>query len=198
MNELIPLAVDLDDSLAKTIPGTLEHASEILGHPLEFGDISDTEYWARYGVGDTEAISLVQGYGAKGFPGLEPMEGSQEAMVRIKQSGIYDPFVLTAREFRLKDVTEEWIAKYFPGVFSEIVISGNHYINEDFRTKEEILLERGARWIVDDSLRHALRAARSGVSSILFGGHPWHYDVEKHPLMHIARNWREVTEILGV
>lgn len=187
------VAIDLDDTLAATIEGTLAFVSRRLGKEFEKGDITAIEYWAAYGISDSEAIAQVQAYNLEGFPGLQPLEGAYDTLVSLRNR--YSFYIVTAREKSTAQVTSDWVDRHFTGLFEDVIFAGNPFINKEAQPKEVICRELKASLLIDDSVAHVNACAGIGITSILFGGHAWHprdEDVGRH-ITKIA-DWKGVKE----
>jgi 5'(3')-deoxyribonucleotidase len=186
------VAIDLDDTLAATIEGTLAFASSRLGVDFSHGDITTVEYWANYGISDTEAIALVHDYNLAGFPGLQPIEDAAETLRVFKRR--YDYYIVTAREEAVAAATHRWVDRFFPDLFQDIVFVGNPYVNKNARSKETVCSGLGVTILIDDSLSHTMACAKMGIEAVLFGGHAWHLNAEEHALITPAKDWKQVEE----
>lgn len=79
-------------------------------------------------------------------------------------------------------MTKDWLQRHYGGLFDGVYFSGIydkpglHRVNIR-KTKNDLLLELGARYLIDDQLKHCIAAEEHGVEAILFGDYTWNqYD----------------------
>ena len=189
------IAIDLDDVLAPTGQALVDHYGARSGKQLPYGDITTYEYWQQFGVSDADAIDIVHGYELAGYPGLEPFPAASGDLQGIKASG-FDLVIVTARPEKLRQTTEEWIEKYFTGVFSEIVMTGNKYTSTHYMPKHVACVAMGALALVDDQPKHITGVVNAGLMGILFGEYPWQPN-DPPQGAYRARDWADVSNHLG-
>ena len=77
--------------------------------------------------------------------------------------------------------TVEWLTRYFPGVFSDVLF-GNHYsqanpdptrLDASKRTKADMCKAVGALALVDDNVAYCVQCASSLERVVLFGAYGW-------------------------
>ncbi|MGH7240930.1 MAG: hypothetical protein ACREGB_01390, partial [Candidatus Saccharimonadales bacterium] len=63
------------------------------------------------------------------------------------------------------------------------------------RTKDQLLTELGADYLIDDQPKHCFAAAAAGITSVLYGDYAWSRGVGTLPEGVVrAANWSEVQE----
>ena len=121
------------------------------------------------------------------------MDGAQEGTATLRRLG-YRLVIITARNEHVRNASWEWVQRYFPGHFEEIICT-SQFANQQRLdgtvnqtkvppkklSKAEVCIRIGARLLIDDSLENALACAEyfthSGdcvpPSVLLFGGYQW-------------------------
>lgn len=124
----------------------------------------------------------------------EPINGAVEKIKKLKQHHILH--VVTARPEELKNITLEWLDKYFPQTFDGIHFTNQYQYHEKgpIRTKGEVCKELGIEFFVDDSLCNVNDIANFGIPALLFDG-PWNQGEVKPPIRRVY-SWDEIVEIL--
>lgn len=92
----------------------------------------------------------------------------------------------------------QFINKYYPGIFSRIMM-GNHYGREGVKkSKPEMCKELGAVLLIDDSLDYARQCAESNLNAILFGDYPWNKleNEDLHENIVRVAHWKEVEQAI--
>lgn len=187
------IAVDLDDVLAPTSQCIIDHYAKQVGRVLPYGDITAYEYWQSVGVlSDEDAIRIVHGYEISGYPGLEPYKDALAILPSMKDDFIF--VLVTARPERLREITESWIDRFFPKVFSTIFLTGNPYTSIDHITKAEACAQLGASCLIDDQLKHCAGAVEIGLEAILFGEFDWNNSLDIPRRVLRCPDWKRVKE----
>ncbi|EIN13376.1 hypothetical protein PUNSTDRAFT_117170 [Punctularia strigosozonata HHB-11173 SS5] len=117
-----------------------------------------------------------------------PVLGAAEGLQKLKDMG-YRLVVVTARERAELPPTEEWLEKYFPDVFHDIVCTGSsftfvgeggHQITTKM-SKVQACQDLGAQVLIDDSIENALIVAGASppIPVLLFGEHQWNKRVSE-------------------
>lgn len=106
------------------------------------------------------------------FKNLTPIKGSFEVLKNLKQK--YRLVVVTSRQSILEMQTKEFLNKYYPGIFDEVLL-GNHYGGFSFskelilsiegkkRSKPEMCKEVGAKLLIDDSFHYCTECATADI-----------------------------------
>jgi len=61
-------------------------------------------------------------------------------------------------------------------------------------TKNDVIKQIGADYLIDDQPKHCIAAAKAGIKTVLFGDYKWNRDLKLRKNMVRARNWQEVLE----
>lgn len=128
-------------------------------------------------------------YDSKEFNHVLPIHGTLNVINRFKKNG-YDLYLVTGRQARVRDKTEEWLNYWFPNTFKDIILTDSYTSKEV--SKVDVCKNIGAGLIIDDSYETCVRCLDEGVSVINYIGfpvYPWcehnelstcsWYDIEK-------------------
>ena len=181
------IAVDIDDVIAAQVEGLLGYSNKQWGHNLAEEDY-DEDFAAMWGVSVEEALQRVQMYLASGAHGrFRHYPDSIPVLKKLAQR--FELVLVTSRRKKeLQAETEDWLQRFFPDLFSQLVFAGiwDGPSSEDARsrnlyTKADRLREIGADYLIDDQPKHCLGAAEIGVSALLFGSYPWNRNQKSLP-----------------
>lgn len=190
------IAIDIDDVLAAHAKSFVAYSNRMYGTSLTVDDYE--EYWARmWQIDDEEAERRAVEYHESDDIGK--YEHHSDALPVLKAlSEYYSLVVVTSRRVVVTKITNEWVDKYFPQVFDAIYHAGiwDKGVNgvAAGATKMEICSRIGARYLIDDQLKHCLAVASEGIKAILFGDYPWNKMEHLPPLITRCRSWQEVLE----
>eukprot|EP00242_Pyramimonas_sp_CCMP2087_P013649 CAMPEP_0198199864 /NCGR_PEP_ID=MMETSP1445-20131203/2989_1 /TAXON_ID=36898 /ORGANISM="Pyramimonas sp., Strain CCMP2087" /LENGTH=176 /DNA_ID=CAMNT_0043869769 /DNA_START=145 /DNA_END=675 /DNA_ORIENTATION=- len=166
-------------------------------------------YCEVWGGNDQEAVAKVYDFFETEYfkEQMETISGALEVLQDLQDRFRF--VVVTSRQNIIQDATREWIEKFFPGIFEEVLF-GNHWTkdspnpddwNETKRTKLEMCQSIGAICLVDDSVTYAKQCAPFLKKVVLFGKYGWNTkDSDTSDLPEsVARadDWTEVGRILG-
>jgi 5'(3')-deoxyribonucleotidase len=193
------IAVDIDDVLSATAEGFVAHSNKLWGQSLQPDDYTD-EWAVMWGVSLDEAIQRSEEL-FKDVSFVGEYARFDHAFPVLKElSKKYKLIILTSRRSILKEITDRWLAKHFPGIFEEVIFAGiwdsdEHVLKKFHKTKAEMCLAAGVDYLIDDQLKHCVGAAEVGVVSLLFGAYKWNETDTALPSKVVrVRNWFEVKE----
>ena len=189
------VAIDLDDVLAAHAEAFVQFSNELYKTNLTVGDYHDhwSEIWrveeeeAERRSAEFHTPGVIMAFGAK--------DEAVDILNRLKER--YELFVVTARRKKLIDVTQEWLDKEFPGVFSDV-----HFVPiwepNNTVTKADISKEIGATYLIDDLVQHCNLAAESGIQALLFGDYSWNRADPLHKDVVRTKNWQSVAAFFNL
>ena len=124
------------------------------------------------------------------FRAMTPISGSKTALHSLSSKGVV---AITSRWDDLRDVTLEWIAKYFPCV-KDVNFARNvhNFPDSSKKSKGELCLELGVKVMIEDFGGYALDCASRGVT-VLLPDKPWNKNVEHENIVRV-HSWTEVLE----
>lgn len=187
------IGVDIDDVIAANAAGFIEYSNNKYGTHLTVDDYQDHwgEVWkAEHEEAERRAVEYHES-GHIATYGI--IEGAHEVLGELKDR--YALVVLTTRRNSINQLTREWIDKYYPDIFDELIFSGffdSPTEKSIHMTKGELAMRVGMDYLIDDQLKHVQSAAEMGVNGLLFGEYPWNM-IEKLPSnVTRVKNWEEV------
>ena len=150
-------------------------------------------YIYRKALGITEEESRVmvrEFYESEEFKNLKPFKHSAYTLSQLKDRG-HRIYAVTGRQSVVREGTEVWLNKYFPGVFDDLVLT-NSFTPKEI-PKADLCLALNISTIIDDGFRTCVECHDNGIKAINFVGkpmYPWCH--ERHPEIKTASNWIEV------
>ncbi len=139
------------------------------------------------------AERVLQFYNHESHLNALPVEGSMEGIEKLAKN--HTLFLITAKPELLREKTEEWLTKYFPGMFAGVHFT-NHFIGDTGkRKKSEVCLELGIEVFVEDALHNAQDVADAGIPVLLFDT-PWNQAEVLPPITRVF-SWPEIVEKLN-
>jgi hypothetical protein len=168
------IAVDIDETLLHFLPNMAKyHKMEL--PPKRF------RYVYRNIFDITEARSkrmVIDFYNSQEFHDLEPMKGSQEKLLELKKK-CKKLYIVSGRQYYVRQRTEDWIEKHYPGIFDDVVLTNSYTIHEV--SKVDIFRSLNIDTMVDDDSMVCLESARSGIKAYNFTNdpvYPWYEEYE--------------------
>ncbi len=166
------IAIDVDDVLLESGPAVIADYNRRFGTRLPVGAYNsahDRQAWGDVDI--TTAIQRVDDFVlTAAFIEREPLREVADALAKLAER--YELHVLTGRNEIVAKLTNDWLERYFPGIFSSVSFS-NLFVPERRRSKGEMCVELGASFLIDDHLLHVKNAAECGLGAVLFGDYPW-------------------------
>jgi 5'(3')-deoxyribonucleotidase len=174
----IKVAVDLDEVLSNFLHKLTEYYNA--HYRVDLTPIAMTDYTHSGPYHETwqttpeECKSVMDHfYETDEFKSLDPIPGARAALYRLKLTGHFTFYVVTARGTQLVEETKRWIRTHFTvgdQCLFEDIIFGNCWANQEGTVKQKhtICKELQCTILVDDSLRHADACARNGIHVVLF------------------------------
>ena len=187
------IAVDVDDVIFPLVTDLVQYLDKEHKVRLTTEDFVEYDIRKIWKDGPEEATRIFEIY--KHHPErieVAPLKGAKEALGKLAL--IYDIIVLTARDIEAKDRTNAWIRRHFPDVFKDVHLVGNRRDSLNWRPKDEVCLELGVNYLIEDNLKTALRAHSAGIQTFLFGNYPWNRIDELPDGMIRVKDWQEVLE----
>lgn len=171
------IAVDVDDVLSKTSWGFIEYSNKTWGHALTQDDYD--EDWAKvWGTSVKVARERADFIHENGIFGeLSYFPEALTVLTKLKKR--YTLVVATSRRATIESLSKQWLQQHYEGIFEGVFFSGIYdgklgkHEDHIARTKNDLLLEIGADYLIDDQLKHCLAAGEHELEAILFGDYKW-------------------------
>lgn len=194
MNKKQKIGVDLDEVLAELSPKLLEYHNDIYGTGFSIDDCEDFRLAILWGCSRNECTRRVHDfYKSKYFKEVKPVKGSKEGIEYLANK--YDLFVITSRPSWLEKETVEWVEKYFPNKFKDIILTNQVSIKEEMRTKSEVGKELGISYLIDDHVEYLMDSYDNGIKIIAFDM-PWNRKTDLPDEVIRISNWSEIKKHL--
>jgi 5'(3')-deoxyribonucleotidase len=196
------IAVDVDDVLSASAEGFTTFSNQRWGHQLIPDDYQ--EEWAEvWNVTLEEAMRRSDEFHLSGvIKDYKQVEGAFTVLKKLSKK--YKLLIVTARKKDIKELTDQWLDMYFPGIFTEVRYAGiwdtDHATSHQLvQTKAEICRDLGADYLIDDQLKHCIGAAGAGITSLLFGTYRWNQTDTQLPenVIRVA-SWRDIARYFDV
>ena len=184
------IAIDIDDVIVEFVRGYLEFYNKI--HDTRFKIEEMYSYNLEYPLNTTEekVIEIMfEFFETSAFDNLEFVEGVGELVSELSKN--HEVFFITARSPRIKEKTRSFLEKHFPDISMNILHSGDYY--GERKTKAEICLDQGIKFLMEDNKIYALDCAKKGVKVFLLEK-PWNKNHEEHPNIIKISHLKEVLE----
>jgi len=183
--------------LLPLIPAIAEQHNRLHGTNISWRDFQSYRFNEAWGGSTEEAVADVNALLGFDHSHLEPIIGAQDVTRSLSRK--YDLIVVTARDKKLTDTTLTWVEHHFPGIFSDVVLTGNPYASESYERKVDVCQKLGAFVLVDDSINHTTKCVEAGLGGILFGDYPWNQiDGELPTGITRVSNWQTIAQHLGI
>lgn len=190
------IAVDVDDVLAKTSQGFIEFSNKTWGHRLTIDDY-DEDWVKAWGTSVEVARARADVLHASGvFAELPSFSDALSVLIKLKEH--YRLVVATSRRASISQQSKEWIKQHYPDIFDGVFFSGIYdgqlgkHQDHIARTKNGLLVEIGADYLIDDQLKHCFAAGSHGVDAILFGNYAWNQSAELPAHVTRCADWEAV------
>jgi len=179
-------ALDFDDTLVDTLAVLQDWMDATYGYRV------DEERLATFQLGAERSMTtaIMDRFWADigAHEGVVPVEGAVQACQALALGG-HRLAVVTSRNLFLKDTTHTLVDRLFPGIFSEVILTGEK------REKTSTLRELGVSLLVDDNPRFIREAQIGGIPAVLFGDLPWNRHEELSPR---ASDWSKAQALLAL
>ncbi len=189
------IAVDVDDVLAVHAEAMVAYSNRVFGTSLTINDY--TEHWsAMWQVDHAETARRAEQYHKTNDMAEYRHHVDAEQVLR-KLTEHYRLIVVTARRKEVSVLTEEWIKKYYDGIFDGIHFAGiwdTITADSATATKAAICHELGADYLIDDQSKHCNAVAGNGITAIMFGDYPWQSGAALSPGVVRCKTWQAVGE----
>ncbi|MBU0470205.1 MAG: hypothetical protein KKA62_03050 [Nanoarchaeota archaeon] len=191
------IAVDLDEVLAYSLKSEIEWHNFIHGTNLKRDDFNLVEYWKIWGSTRDEAVKKILRYmNSDFFDAIEPVPGAVEGIDYL--FGLDQLVVITGRTDEVEKKTIDWLEKYFPQKFTELLFANSYSSLGKLPSKKSDLCKLvGAHTIIDDSPSYATDCAKNGIRTVLFDN-VWNQETILIPNMRRAYGWKGCKEKPGV
>ena len=189
--------VDLDDVLAEL----LDHCLEYHNYQINWKSISREKvldyYISRMKNYKIESKIVIDWFRKATLDDIwkykiQPVKWAIEWLKKLKEKW-YKLKIVTARnEEIIWEYTKNWIEKYYPNIFEEIIFA-NHF-SKNHKSKADICKEHGIEIMIEDNPDYAQELAQNWVKTFLLEK-PWNKGkcINNKNII-CVKSWREIVE----
>jgi len=164
------IGFDLDDVLLNFSDPLREYMNKKYSKSVLRSDITGFFTESIFGIGPEDTVKTIEDFFTHDdHINTLPVEGSRDVIKRLSQSN--ELHIVTAKPEHIKEITNIWLEKHFPGNFKQVHFA-NFFGSQMRRKKSEICLELGVDIFIDDSLDNAIDISDAGIPVLLFDA-PW-------------------------
>ena len=184
------IGVDMDGVISNCIDPLLNYYNRTYGTDYTREQVKShnlRELW-----GGTREEEIKKSYGffkSLYFKDIKPIPGSVETIDVISKNN--ELFLVTARPFKIEKETKEWIKKYFPEMFKNVILTNEFSLNGNNEKKVDIYFEMGIKLVIEDCLTNAIDCAINGIDVYLLDA-PWNRSERLHARIERVKNWKEI------
>ncbi len=190
------VGVDLDDVLLNLSPALCAYHNARHGTNLVRDDIKDYDLWNILECSKEEVYELVEAfYDSPEHLAALPVSGAHEALQALMER--YEFAIVTAKPKRLRDMTQKWIDRHFPGIFTSIHFTGNYHLDPTMKPgKRAICEELGIGIFIDDALSNIHDLAPI-MDRVFLLDSPWNRQEVPYDSVTRVFSWDDIREQLG-
>lgn len=188
------ISVDFDDVVSTFNQSFVAFHNREFGTKIQFSDIQNYQLGLTYSVDETTIIKRIMHFCHHYHDELGLIEGAKEGLLLLGKT--HELHIVTSRKEVLRDITEDWIERHLPGVFSGIHFTGSFgaqtisYKN----AKSTVCLSLNTSILIEDALHHATDASANGVTTLLLDN-PWNQAPLPEGVIRVE-DWRAITKYI--
>jgi uncharacterized HAD superfamily protein len=186
------IGVDLDDVLLDFFGTFCGYVNKTRGTSYTRENQTDFAVEKSWGWSKEDAYQAVLDfYHSEDHRSAIPVSGAVDAIAQLSKE--HTIHVITSKPEFMKEETERWIQKYFPGMISSIQFMNHYHGDGKKRSKAETCRELGIQVFVDDSAEQARNVSSVGIP-VLMPDAPWNRQEKVGPLVTRAYSWVEIVK----
>jgi 5'(3')-deoxyribonucleotidase len=182
------IAIDIDEVLAPFLGTMTKWRRPRPPLPNKFNYVF-REIW---GTTERESNKMIKEfYDSEEFANLKTLPYSQEAMGKLKSRG-NKLYIVSGRQEIVREKTEDWVEKNFPGVFADVVLT-NSFTHSEVK-KSDVCDMLAMHGIIDDNMTACIECANRGMLAQNFIGDPVYPWCQTNPLS--IKSWKQFCDTL--
>lgn len=190
------IAIDIDNVLSESAKVFVAFSNKTFGTHLNINDYRE-EFKIMWDVSQEEANRRAKIFtDSKIQSTYEPLPNAGEVLSALKVS--YRLVAVTSRPKLVADLTHQWLLRYYPDLFDEVVFAGFWDVpgttDAHIPTKGGLYKSLNAEYVIDDHPKHCEAAIENGVEAILFGQYGWNESFKVSQGVVRVKDWKEVLE----
>jgi 5'(3')-deoxyribonucleotidase len=168
------IAIDIDEVLVPFLNPMARYHRQKSGIRKTDKPKFDYVYRDIFNVTEEESQKMVREfYESPHFQVLQPIRGSRRVMYKFRHA-TDKLYVITGRQDIVREETERWIDRHFPGIFDDIIFTNSYTPNE--LKKVDLCRALNIGLIIDDNMGICNECIASGIQALNFVGentYPW-------------------------
>jgi uncharacterized protein len=186
------IGVDIDEVLAPLLPGFLTRYNERHGTAFRAEQFDTYRLERVMGIPFEETVEEVRAFYRESLAGILPFPEAFRALQELKEEG-HELFAVTGRHGEGILVTEAWLERHFPALFSGIRFAGHRGLNAEASSKAAICKELGISVLVEDD-PHYVEECRAERIHLLLFDRPWNKSQPTAEGVMRIHSWHEVLD----
>lgn len=187
------IGVDLDDVLLGLNEALCAFHNREYGTSYKPEEVTEFLIHGLWDCSPEEAIERVfLFYQSPEHLNAKPVRGSVEAISKLKEK--HSLHLVTAKPESVRQITTDWLDKYFPKMFDGIHFT-NQFHGNDKKLKSEVCQELRIELFIDDALHNAEDITSVGVPVLLLD-QPWNRKPIDNNLVTRVKSWEEILKKL--
>jgi len=189
------IAIDLDEVLGEVVGELLKWHNETKETRWTLGEVTKYRFSDCFDITRDEEKETVLEFWASGrLKNLPVVAGAREAVAELARN--HQLFVVTARVEKLRDVTQNWLDRYFPNMFQKVVFANQYMSDEVGLAKGDICQELGCEVLIDDNTTNIESGWNKSLKLIIFN-RPWNIYHRLPPSVMRVNNWNEIVQAIN-
>lgn len=187
------IGIDLDDVLSKSTAAFIEFYNNTYGTNIKIENKEKYGWWELVDVPREEYEKRVhEFYTTHYFQETDPVDGAKEILKKLKNNN--ELCIITARGNNIKEVTEKWVEKYFPNIFSKIYFTSQFELGAIQTTKSAICNDLNIDIFIEDNLEFAESCIKPNRKVYLLN-YPWNQADKLPNGIKRVRSWEEIGQL---
>ena len=187
------IGVDMDEVLAELMDQLIGFYNRRTNGKFRKVDFETYKLSETWGISRKEAVGVVEDFfKSDDFRSIRPVEGAPEACRQLKERG-HRLTVISSRPRSLEKETREWLERYFPEIFSEVILTDECGAKRG--RKARVCANLSIDYLIEDGAHYAEECLSEKTRVILLEK-PWNMDFENRDVLR-ARDWDEIVGMIG-
>jgi len=199
------IAVDLDEVLGQFIELLCRYVNDDKVFGSKRYSVSDFDsylFHEVWGGSREDTTQIVQDFFASShwadIDNMKPIENAYQVLKSLKSKFRF--VICTSRQLQIKQDTIEWVNRFYPDIFEDIVF-GNHFgVTGRKISKPDLCAQLGAKMLIDDSSYYAKQCSQTLDYVVLFdwkGQYGWNKTpTDIAPNVRRLQDWNQVKDFL--
>jgi hypothetical protein len=190
------IGIDLDDVLCDFATAFVVYHNDIYSTTLTKEDMWSYKFWDVLNISQEEAVKRVYDFQRTSrMMNIQPIPGAKRAVDSLRKN--HGLSIITARDVEFDDITQHWLSRHFPDIFSDIHFANHYASTGDSRSKGDICKEIGVNMMIDDSFDNAISCHGVCDNGVLLFDAPWNANKQVPDGMHRVSSWYDILEKLA-